>query len=316
MLYRGLVLAIVTALLISCGQSYEEQREQSRLEARRLAAEDSAALKVAVLPTIDCLPMYVAQKYGLYELLGADIRLKAFDAQMDIDTAITFRRVEIAVTDIVRAEMMEDSVDGRHRTDSSYVYLTATDAYWQLIANADAKVTRVRDIDDKMMAMTRHSATDLLSDAVVGSTKVDPYKVFRIQINDLSIRLRMMMNDEIEMTWLPEPQATEARNAGHKVLKDSRKMGINMGTIIMRGDLLTDTTRTRQREAFLKAYDMAVDSIEKYGIHHYKNIIRGYCRTLPNTPDSLTDITFRHITPISEADMKRAKAWVETARER
>lgn len=60
--YFALILAGVT-LIASCGVSYKESKRLSRLERARLAKEDSAALKIAVMPTLDCLPMYVAREY-------------------------------------------------------------------------------------------------------------------------------------------------------------------------------------------------------------------------------------------------------------
>ena len=53
--------------------------------------QDSLALKVALMPTLDCLPFYYAQRCGLFKELGLDIRLQTFNAQMDCDTAFARR---------------------------------------------------------------------------------------------------------------------------------------------------------------------------------------------------------------------------------
>ena len=101
-------LVFFAAIVAACGQSYEETKRITRLERQRLAREDSAALKVAVIPTLDCLPFFVARHYNLFDSLGADIRLKAFSSHIDCDTAILFDRVEVAASDLVRAERMKD----------------------------------------------------------------------------------------------------------------------------------------------------------------------------------------------------------------
>ncbi len=72
-----------------------------------------------------------------------------------------------------------------------------------------------------MIAMTRHSATDYLSTLVIDSVKTK-YDVYRVQINDLNIRLRMLLNNEMDAAWMPEPYATQARMAKHVALADSR----------------------------------------------------------------------------------------------
>ena len=59
-----------------------------------------------------------------------------------------------------------------------------------------------------MLAMTRYSATDLLADYAVDSAKLKSEQVFKIQVNDVNIRLKMLLNNEIDAVLLTEPQAT------------------------------------------------------------------------------------------------------------
>jgi hypothetical protein len=67
-------------LVTACGKSYEETKREAenRREAMR---KDSAALKVAVLPTLDCLPLYVAEYYQLFDTINGGVRLN-FDLRM------------------------------------------------------------------------------------------------------------------------------------------------------------------------------------------------------------------------------------------
>ena len=91
--YKVLLFALFL-LVVACGRSYEEQRRMSRAERYRLFREDSLALKIAVMPTLDCLPLYLMKDHQLYDTAQLDLRLKFFTAQMDCDTALLNRRVE------------------------------------------------------------------------------------------------------------------------------------------------------------------------------------------------------------------------------
>ena len=83
---KKLLFGIIAALMcFGCGQSYEETKQKTRAQQRRLAREDSAALKIAVMPTLDCLPLFVAEDHQLFDTI-VDIRLKTFTAQMDCDS--------------------------------------------------------------------------------------------------------------------------------------------------------------------------------------------------------------------------------------
>ena len=243
-------------LIISCGQSYEETKRITRAQRLKMMREDSAALKVAVLPTLDCLPIFLAKDHQMFDT-AVDIRLKRFTAQMDVDTALMNKRVEIGVTDVVRAERMKKLGD-------SLRYLTATNAYWQLITNRGARIIDLKHLDDKMLAMTRYSVTDLLGDLAVDSAKLKSERVFRIQINDVNVRLKMLENNEMDALFLTEPHATQARLLKHKVILDSRKQDIRMGAIVVQGKGMDDQARKRQLRVFTNGYNQACDSINKY----------------------------------------------------
>lgn len=301
---RKIVLLFASILLLAgCGQSYEESKELSRQQRLKLWREDSAALKIAVMPTLDCLPVFVAKDHQLFDT-AVDIRLKQFTAQMDVDTAFQRGRVEGGFTDLVRAErMIKEGLPLR--------YVAPTNAYWLLISNRQQRMTSLKHLDDKMLAMTRYSVTDLLSDLVVDSAKLKTERVFRIQINDVNVRLKMLENNEMDALFLTEPQATQALQAKHKVLLDTRKLDMQMGVLAFRTKGMDDKNRQRQMEVFLKGYNAACDSINKYGVRHYADVIRKYYTLSEQAMKALPDsLGYLHTTAPREKDVERAKAWL------
>lgn len=282
-----LVLLGIAAMVAGCGQSYEEKARISRAERERLAREDAQALKVAVMPTIDCMPAYLAKSAAWFDSMGVDIRLKVRNAQMDCDTALAGKSVEVAVTDLKRVEHLT-------RRGVALVSMGPTNAYWQLIANRTARVKDVSQMGDKMVAMTRYSATDYLTDQALKGVKTSSV-VFRIQINDVLTRLEMLRNNEMDAMWLPEPQATTARMYKHVVLKDSRKMNQHLGVVVMRGGLFSNAERKRQLAAFVKGYNRACDSLNVRGVAHYSSLVETYCHTDGATVKALPKLYFPHI---------------------
>ena len=131
-----LLLLVVAGMMASCGNSYEEQRRLSRAERARLHKEDSLALKVAVMPTLDCMPLFLAKEHCLYDTARLDLRLRYFTAQMDCDTAIAGRSVEGLVSDLVRTERLR-------REGVPLDYLSSANIYWQLFTNHQARLKRI-----------------------------------------------------------------------------------------------------------------------------------------------------------------------------
>jgi NitT/TauT family transport system substrate-binding protein len=302
---RLLYLLTAVVLIGSCGESYEEKRRISHKRRMQLMREDSAALKVAVVPTIDCLPLLVAKSIHLFDTLGADVRLKFFTAQMDCDTAVMGGSVQGVVTDLVRAERMISK-------GTPLEYVTSTTAYWQLYTGRMARIKTLRQLDDKMVGMTRYSATDLLSDLVRDSAKIDKEKLFKIQLNNVHIRLQMLINTEIDAVWLQEPQATQARLMKHHPILDSRKTGLQMGVIAFRSKDLQDSTRRRQLDVLKRGYNMACDTLARYGIDRYKTLLVKLFKMTAAEVDSLPkNLKFTPIAEPQAADIERARKWLK-----
>ena len=290
-------------LLVGCGQSYEETKRITKAQRQKMAREDSAALKIAVLPTLDCLPLYLAEDHQLFDTV-VDIRLKHFTAQMDVDTALMNNRVELGVTDLVRAERLI-------KRETPIEYLTATNAYWQSVTNRVARITDLKHLDDKMLAMTRYSVTDLIGDMAVDSAKLKPERVFRIQINDVNVRLKMLENNEMDALVMTEPQAAQARWLKHKVIFDTRQQVMQMGAIVVRSKGMDDKNRKRQMEVFVKGYNEACDSINHYGVAHYKDLVMKYCKVKREAVDTIPkSLKFSHIAKPRVKDIERAQKWL------
>ena len=265
-------------------------------EMRRL---DSLAFKMAVTPTLDCLPVFVAKECRLFDTLGVQVHLKQMNAQMDIDEALRKGQVECGVTDVMRAErMMKKGV--------RLSYLTSTNAYWQLFTNKKSRIKELRQLGDKMIAMTRYSATDYLANVALDSVKPDN-PVFRIQINDVIIRLKMLQNNEMDAVLLTEPQATTARIEKHPMHMDSRGKDIRLGAIVVRDAINTDERRRQQLDAFKTAYNQACDSINHHGVRHYAGIIKKYCQTDDRTVAALPTLTYSHMTAPRQKDINRTQ---------
>lgn len=285
-------IAITLAFVASCGGKSEDAKR------REAQIADSAALKIATLPTIDCLPLYVVEQLGLDEEAGLDLRLVPFNAQMDQDTALLRGRVEGLFTDLIRVRRMEQ-VDGKPLKS-----LCSTALSWKLVTSKNARIKELKQLDDKMLAMTRHSATDVLTWRVVDSVGLKQERVYRIQVNDVKIRFDMMMSAGLDAMWLPEPWATAAVQAGHRAIYDSSKSAWKPGVLAVADSVLTDSTRQRQVEILSQLYNQAVDSIAKHGWKHYADLIGRYCGMEEKVVRQMTlGQPFTRMSPPTEADM-------------
>ena len=293
-------------LVVACGQSYEETKRIAKENRRVALRKDSAALKVAVLPTLDCLPLYVAEYHQLFNDVQDGVRLKHFTAQMDCDTAMERGRVEGTVTDLVRAIRMQ-------QRGTKLRYVAVTNAYWQLITNRNVRIHQLKQLDDKMVAMTRFSFTDMMTDKVRDSVKLKEERVFKVQINDVHVRLHMLQNNEMDALWMTEPQASAARLMKHQVAYDSRESKMQPGVLAFREKEMRHPERAKQLQLFVKAYNQACDSINKHGLQHYCNLIMQHCNVKKEVVDSLPDVkqnSFVYAQGPRQEDVALVEKWL------
>jgi len=261
----------------SCSDNSADEAAQARRE-QQIA--DSLALKVAVTPTLDCLPLFLADEQGWFEREGVSVQLHPYTAQMDEDTALLRRHVEGMTTDRERIGWIKEQ--GMEVNE-----VATTSLKWQLITNKTARIKQLRQLDDKMLAMTRRSATDMLARKFVDSAGLAPERVFLIQVNDVLVRLGMIETGIMDAMLLPEPQATQARLGGHYMLLDTDSMGIHLGVIVFSKEAMADTMRQRQIEQFLTVYRNACDTIATRGLKYYRDLIVRNCKVREEIVDSL-----------------------------
>lgn len=299
-----IILAIL--LLCSCGESEETKRMRTKAEQEKLKAEYASAFKIGVMPTLDCLPVLLLKDSLLYDTAKVDIRLKMFNAQLDCDTALIGGSIQGAISDVVRAERLV--LNGTAVSQE-----ISTNAYWQLIANKKARLKDLSQFSDKMVAMTRYSVTDMLTDIVEKKGK-PKYPLYRVQVNNVFVRLQMLRNNEMDAVWLTEPQATQARVLGNNVLYDTQKDGQNFGVFVFRDKDIADPKRAHELEEFKKAYDKACDSINKHGIAHYSALIEKYMAVDNATIVKLPNIKYEGAHKPAFANTDTARKWLKSNR--
>ena len=297
------LLLLAVLMLVGCGKSDKEL--QAERKAKQLAEREAyqKAYKIAVMPTMDCLPAYLLKDSLLYDTVKVDIRLCRFNAQMDCDTAMIGGSVQAAFSDLVCTERL------KHRNKVLMHYLTDTNLNWQLIADKGSKLKKLSDLSDKIVAMTRYSGTDLLTDMVVKKAK-PKYQVFRVQINDVFVRLAMLQNHEIDAYWFSEPQVAKALSADNNSLFNSEDAGVHLGVVA-----IMDKIRRQDEEiAFAEAYDKAVDQINKHGVKYYSDLIQKYMKVDEAVVRALPDIKYTKIGPPRKADLLMARNYLNSGK--
>ena len=263
---------ITVILLASC-----ENKQEAMLSATESRKADSLALRVALIPTWGCMPMYYALRTGITDSLGLDVRLLRYNAQLDIDTAVTRRHTDVAFSDIIRAIRLTDTI-------RISAFLTAYEPIF-MVAQKGKKITKLSHMKEKMIAICRLCATDYWSEKMLDSANVNFDDVFRPQINDVKLRGKMLRTGLLEGAMLEEPYASWAFTEGNKELFHAPD-SLCFSVWIMADSLRKDKRKKEQIRLFAIACQTAAENISQ-GLH--SDTLRTILKEEYGLPDSVAD---------------------------
>ena len=185
-----ILISIVVAMLL-------HREKNDGLPAAETPA-DTGALRVALLPTLETLPFYVAALDGTYDSLGLALRIADTDAQFDADTALYGHSAHLASTDLVRLQYQA-------RRGQQAVVLMGLQGAWGVASAPARRAGGVKDLQDGLLGIARFSSSDLLSADALAKAELDYDGMLRAQANALPVRANMVVQGQTEAAVLPEP---------------------------------------------------------------------------------------------------------------
>lgn len=178
-------------------------------------AHDSIAydLRVAVLPTLEALPIYYAQQAGICDSLGITIEILPYVSQFDCDTALLNNVADVCMMDRTR---FADYLSKGHKLAAQL----KIDTRYVLVASKDVEAKKVGDLYNHTIALSRHSGAEAFCLNELAEAGLKREDAHYPQINDLWLRADMLTNRQVDAAVLPCLQAYWAALHGHHILKE------------------------------------------------------------------------------------------------
>lgn len=269
---------------------------------RTVSEKDSTAIKLGVLPTMECLPFYYADSIGLFDSLGVNVHLVTFDAAMDADTAYVNGNIDGIVTDLVKACIWQG------QGDTAMVAMVGELRMW-LITAPKARLLKAESLREKIIGITRHSAVDYFADKILESVKLQSIDLNKPQINNIRLRGLMVDQDQMDGAILPEPYASEAVARGAKRLNGTEEMKVANLMCVLFNDSIYQA-RKREIENIRNVYDQAVMALNADTLSNVLEYIPKEHRTA--MPDTLFRYSPLHVSmAYADSMMTDVKKWAK-----
>ena len=269
---------IVASSLAACSSPASEPQSPATTDSLKSAATDTNQLVIALLPTIENLPYFFAEDRGWFKQNG-NIVVELHGGQFDCDTALLGGRCVVAQTDTERIGIYTRA---GHRL--AEIAEAPTDR--KLVVCGRLRINKPEQLRLRTLAISRQSAEAVEAYRVMKQVGVEKEDALLPLINDLFLRTSMLNDNQIDAALLPEPLATQAVTAGHKVV-----LNLTENPVMGR---LAATQKTKSRKDFdqrwqtvVKMRNQAADSLNRYGKRACVNILKQRYRLTPQALDSL-----------------------------
>ena len=259
---------------------------------------DTTILRVAVMPAMNCLPLFYAERSGLADSLGFEMELLRYQAQMDIDTAILREHADIAFTDLIRVARLSKEVP--------ITPFAACDEPLSLISLKTKRVKRINQMKEQMIAISRLSATDYWCDRMLDSTHTDYDDIYRPQINDVRLRAEMVHQGLIDAAIMGEPFATWMTKLGHKRLFQTHGKKPNLYAWAA-----CSSATSQQQQDFRHLLDSAVVRLsDESQTALLRDILKQDYQLPPALADTLELPPLKQVSDIHQSDITEAQKWL------
>lgn len=266
---------------------------------------DSTALCIGVLPTVECLPFYIAEQEGYFNDIPDGVKLHTYESAMDADTAFFFSHDDIIVTDMVKASVW------RSRGDSIGVVFQ-NDLHLFLVTSSTSRLKHTKSVKEKIVAITRNSSLDYLTDKILESVGMISEDLNKPQINNIPLRAAMLNQNQYDGALLPEPYASFCTSFGANRINGSDSLNCSEYILAVVANDSVMKHRKKDIDAMVKAYNKAVDFINQKKIKSRSRLIK-YIPQAPSLPDTVFCVPqFRHAQQPTDTLNPQIAQWMRS----
>lgn len=221
-------MLVLAGVLSSCTGKKQESKEVD-------------ILRVGVMPSVDHLPLAVANEQHYFDSLGLQVELVTFASPMDRDAALQAGELDATISDYTTVMM-------QNAKGLPVQLFSATDGIFALIANPNAGIKTIADLKGKKVALSSNTVIEYATDKILEEAQLSPADVEKVEVQKIPLRLEMLAKGEVDAAVLPQPFAQIAINRG--LLAVPNVLGVGDKQMHITG-IAVDSKRLAGKEAVL-----------------------------------------------------------------
>ena len=220
---------------------------------------ESRALRIAVLPILDTLPLYVAEAEGYFATQGVIVDLIPAASAAERDQLLQAGQIDGFITDLVALALYNRDVT--QVVAVRYAMVPTVDfAQFRVLAAAQSGIITVEDLRGIPIGVSEGTVIEYVTYRLLEAEGLPTEAIATLAVPKIPDRMALLGAGEIAAATLPEPLASLAMQQGAVVIADdTRHPEVSCSVYAFGKDVIDQQPQTVR--AFLAAIDEASNAI-------------------------------------------------------
>ncbi len=180
---------------------------------------ETVTLRMALLPILDALPMYVAQQEGLFEKHGVAVEFIPVGSAAERDQVINAGRADGMINEIVSTILYnQDQVQVKVVRFARAA--TPEIAMYRILASANSGIDSVEGLKGVEIGISEGTVIEYMTDRLLAEEGFTEAEINTIAVPNMPERMALLNSGQLQAAMLPEPLSSLAVQSGAKVILD------------------------------------------------------------------------------------------------
>lgn len=223
------------------------------------AAKEDPKLKIAVLPILDALPMYVAEAQGYFKEAGIDVEFVPVASAAERDQIMQAGQADGMINDLVSTVFYNK--DTPKIAIVRLARVAAPDnAEYTVLASKDSGITAPADLKGVEIGISQGTVIEYITQRLLEHAGLTAADIKTINVPKIPDRLQLLGEGQLKAATLPEPSASLAVQSGAFNVIDDRSLP-PVGTSELSFSINTLKSKPETVKKFLAAIEKATADV-------------------------------------------------------
>ncbi len=233
------------------GEAFDENNQPEDLNA------NPVTLKIAVLPIIDTIPLFVARDEGVFDDMGLNVEFIPVSSAPELSQMIASGQADGMVTDGLTVAFF-DKEDIQLQIVRYGQTPSAERGHFFILSAKDSGITNPEDLKNVEIGISEGTIIEYVTDRLLEKEGFSASEIKTIAVPRIPDRMALLGSGEIQAAVLPDPLASLAVLQGATIVLDDSQSP-EYGASVYAFSSKVINKHPEAIRAFVKAIDVAVD---------------------------------------------------------